>query len=362
MLRVGVPRALVWAAARPSLALRPVFASAAFRFQSTTPTSSEISTTLPDFSAVNNAVEASLPLLHSDQIGYLESIGLADGWGPTSILEHVLEYTHVYTGLPWWGTIIASTFLVRTIMFPVYVKSSANMAKMLKVKPVLDKLMDEMRNGDTEERMVAMKQRSKLYKDHGIKTAHSLLPALQLPVAYGFFQAARRMANHPVEGFQNQGAFWFPDLSQVDPYCGLQVLTAFVVTGMIRSGGETGAQTMNPMFKKTMTWLPFLSILVTQNMSAAVVLYFAANSIFSLIQSLVLKNRHFRKWAKIPPIEKAVPVEGAKKPPATIGEWWTDFNTRMKEQSKSKMEKTNKQLEVAANRRDSRNAGFIKRH
>lgn len=366
MLRLGfarsarlapIPRLSVAAAARMSPSLSA--AVPGVRFNST----SEIKTKLTDFASENStALDAATSNLHSDQVGYLQLIGLGSGWGPTLMIENLLELTHVYTGLPWWATIIAGTFIVRGCMVPIYIKSSANMAKMSKVKPQLDLLMEEIKTGDNEDKMLAMRKRNKLFKEHGIKTSHSFLPILQVPVAYGFFQATRKMAEYPVEGFSTQGAYWFEDLTQVDPYLGLQVFTALVVTGMIRLGGETGAQAMNPMVKKVMTWLPFASILITQSMSSAVVLYFAANAVFSFIQTTILKNKHFRKLAKLPPIEAPIPVPGAKAPPATLGEWWKDFNDKMKSQTHNKMSKTNKQLEAMERRRGAANDGFIKRH
>jgi len=367
MLRLGASRAARFSAVRmPQASLcipkASMMAPLGIRFNSTA--TQEIKTKLTDFASESAAAidTATTTTLHSDQIGYLQSIGLGTGWGPTSMIENVLEMTHVYTGLPWWATIVASTVIIRTLMVPIYIKSSANMAKMSKVKPQLDVLMDEIRNGDNEDKMLAMRKRSKLFKEYGIKTSHSFLPILQVPVAYGFFQATRKMAEAPVEGFSTQGAFWFEDLTAVDPYLGLQIFTALVVTGMMRMGGETGAQAMNPMLKKVMTWLPFASILITQSMSSAVVLYFAANAVFSLIQTTVLKNKHFRKLAKLPPIETPVPVPGAKAPPATLSEWWKDFNDKMKNQTHNKMSKTNKQLEAMERRRGAANDGFIKRH
>lgn len=370
MLRLGVSRSARISAPRaltvPSLRISTAAMTPrtfGIRFNSTS--TEEIKNKLTDFASESAAaIDAATTTtnLHSDQIGYLQSIGLANGWGPTALIEHLLELTHVYTGLPWWTTIVAGTFIVRSLMVPIYIKSSANMAKMSKVKPQLDVLMDEIRNGDNEDKMLALRKRSKLFKEYGIKTSHSFLPILQVPVAYGFYQAAKKMAEYPVEGFSTQGAYWFEDLTQVDPYLGLHVITALVVTGMIRMGGETGAQTLNPMVKKVMTWLPFVTILITQSMSSAVVLYFASNAVFSLMQTTTLKNKHFRKFAKLPPIEKPIPVPGAKAPPATISEWWKDFNEKMKDQTHNKMSKTNKQLEVMERRRGAANDGFIKRH
>ncbi|GEQ66558.1 hypothetical protein JCM33374_g221 [Metschnikowia sp. JCM 33374] len=333
------------------------------RYNSSIPTS-EIKNKLTDFAAENAAVASDLATttLNSNELGYMASIGLGEGWGPTALITNILEITHVYTGLPWWASIVCATFAVRAVMFPIYVKSSANMAKMSKIKPEVDELMNEMRSGSNSEKMAAMGKRNKLYKEHGIKTSHSFLPLLQLPVAYGFFQATRNMAHYPVQGFANQGAYWFENLTQADPYLGLQILTALVVTGMIRGGGETGAQTMNPMFKKVMTFLPFLSIFVTYNMSASILVYFAANAVFSFVQSLVLKNKYFRKLASIPPIQPPVRLPGTKAPPTTVSEWWNEYNANLKKQARSKMEQTNKKLEAIETRKHNKSDGFIKRH
>lgn len=378
MLRLGVsrsPRCLIASTlslVRPNFLPRFVANAGGFitspaftgiRHNSSVPTS-EIKTKLTDFAAENAAAasETVASTLHSNELGYMASIGLGEGWGPTALITNILEVTHVYTGLPWWATIVCATFAVRAVMFPVYVKSSANMAKMSKIKPEVDQLMNEMRSGTNAEKMAAMGKRNKLYLEHGIKTSHSFLPMLQLPVAYGFFQATRNMAHYPVEGFATQGTLWFENLTQADPYLGLQILTALVVTGMMRGGGETGAQAMNPMFKKVMTFLPFLSIFVTYNMSASILVYFAANAVFSFFQSLILKNKLFRKLASIPPIQPPVRAPGAKAPPSTVSEWWNEYNANLKKQARSKMEQTNKKLEAIESRRVHKSDGFIKRH
>ena len=96
--------------------------------------------------------------LHSDELGYMASIGLGEGWGPTALITNILEVTHVYTGLPWWATIACATFAVRAVMFPIYIKSSGNMAKMSKIKPEVDQLMNEMRSGTNSEKMAAMSE------------------------------------------------------------------------------------------------------------------------------------------------------------------------------------------------------------
>lgn len=301
--------------------------------------------------------------LHSDQLGYLELIGLAQGWGPTAMVEKLLEVTHVYTGLPWWATIVVATVAVRTVMFPLYAKASANAAKMMPVKPQLDMVMQEMREALLpQEQYKAMNKRKLILKEHDIHMSHQMLPVLQLPVAYGFFQALRKMGNANVEGFETQGTAWFMDLTQVDPYLGLQAITAAVVMLMIKLGGETGGSTMLEPIKKLMMALPVASIFITKSFSAAVVLYFCANSVLSFVQTSLLRSASFRKLLKLPPMVKPPVVEGAPKQPQTLSEWYQGFVKKLKDSAIKLARDTNNKLEALHKKREMSTGGFVKRH
>lgn len=297
--------------------------------------------------------------LHSDQLGYLHSIGLADGYGPTALIEKVLEYTHVYSGLPWWATIAAVTIGIRVVMFPLYVRASENGAKMAKVKPQLDKIMKDLRQAETPQDQVRLThERRKLMKDNDIHMSRQFLPLVQMPIAYGFFQALRKMAEYPVEGFADQGIAWIQDLSQVDPYLGLQALTGVIVLAMFRLGGETGAMQVNPAFKKVMYAIPLVLILVTKNFYASVVLYFAINSAFSLLQTIILRNKTIRKIAGIP----IMPKPTVNTLQQNLGQWWSELQETTRQNTRKRMEKSNKKLEALEKRRQNVNSNFVKKH
>lgn len=304
-------------------------------------------------------------LLHSDQLGYLDSIGLAQGWGPTAMVEKFLEVTHVYTGLPWWASIVIATCAVRVVMFPLYAKASANAAKMIPVKPQLDKCMADMRQAlSPQDQYTAMTARKKIMKDNDIHMSHLMLPVLQLPVAYGFFQALRKMANANVEGFETQGILWFTDLTQVDPYLGLQAITAGVVMLMIKLGGETGGSTMSPAMRNLMMALPVASIFITKSFSAGVVLYFFTNSMLSFIQTTLLRMPWFRRMTRLPPMATTPPkpVDGAEKPAETLSELYQGFVKRLKDSAIKLARDTNNKLEALQKKREFNAGGFVKRH
>ena len=65
------------------------------------------------------------------------------------------------------------------------------------------------------------------------------------------FQALRKMANHNVEGFSDQGYAWFQNLIEVDPYLGLQAISAAAIIAVVRVGGETGQHAMAAGMKKS---------------------------------------------------------------------------------------------------------------
>ncbi|CAK9442168.1 uncharacterized protein LODBEIA_P59110 [Lodderomyces beijingensis] len=304
--------------------------------------------------------------LHSDQIGYLQSIGLGQGWGPTSIIENLLEMCHVYTGLPWWGTIAVVTVAVRVVLFPLYVKASSNATRMSKIKPQLDEILQELKddsNENMQDKMRLMEKRKKLMKTNNVSTLASLAPVVQLPLAYGFFQALRKMANYPVEGFQDQGILWFENLSSVDPYLGLQALAAVAVIIVVRTGGETGQHAMAKNMQKVMTVVPLASIFITKGFSAAVVFYFAINSVLSLIQSLIFKSTALRRMLGMPKkfTSQQLAAANKNKPDVGVKEWFKNYVEDSKKKSIKKARDYEKKLEVTKQRRSSGNDGFIKK-
>lgn len=56
--------------------------------------------------------------------GTIEYSNVADlGFGLSDIAIRSLDVIHATTGMPWWATIIATTFAVRTLFFPITVIS-----------------------------------------------------------------------------------------------------------------------------------------------------------------------------------------------------------------------------------------------
>lgn len=298
------------------------------RYNSSKPAASPISDSLVSFSEKGVASEITTSL-DSSQLGYLDSIGLAQGWGPTSMIEKLVEAAHVYTGLPWWGSILAATVIIRLMLMPLYMSALANAGRMSRVKPQLDAILAEIRASDNQQQqMMAMQKRRKIMRDNNISTMKQLAPLSQLPIAYGFFLAMREMALSNVEGFSTGGYEWFTNLLQADPYLGLHMISAALVFTMIKLGGEMGSSQVgaNPLIRKMLLVVPFISIIVTKDFAASVLVYFAGNSAFSLFQSILFRSSTFRKVTGMPEIVKSVATTAGPQPGMI-----ESFRTLMKE-------------------------------
>lgn len=338
------------------------------RFKSdTTSASNEIQTQLPSF---DNTAETIADVGHaiagnSDQIGYLSSIGMAKSWvWLPDLIQNVMESIHVYAGLPWWATICATTVIARVMIFPLYAKYSDTLGRTSKVKPEMDKVNAElMACSETAEAQKIAMRRKKLLSENGIKNRYLLVPVVQIPVAISFFTAIREMCLYPVAGFSSQGIAWFTDLTAADPYVGLQCLTAAMFVSLARKGGESGAQQFSPQMKKLFTFLPLLTIPVTMNLSAGVVLYLAVNGLCSVVQTLLLRAPAVRRMLKIAEVVKHPQLEN-QGPPKGIFESFKESFQKAKDQAERRQEmkeKDDKMKELAKKEKENQKIKIIRR-
>lgn len=252
-------------------------------------------------------------LISPDQIGYFQSLGLADSWiWPTGFFQHIFEYAHVYTGLPWWATILVVTIGTRLLMLPLYTSSSDATAKMAHIKPELTEIMERAKTSTNQMDMQrAMMDRRRLLKEHDVKMRNLAKPMFGIPVFFGVFGALNGMSKASVAGFTQEGLGWFQNLSSADPYCGLQIITALTYSFTFKFfGGETGSGTLSPVMQKVFTYMPFIAVPLTMALPSSICFYLAINGAFSVIQSNLLKNATVRKKIGLAPI--LTPAEQAK--------------------------------------------------
>ncbi len=179
---------------------------------------------------------ASIP----DRIGYLKSLGLDYGWGPTATMEWFVEHIHVYTGGPWWVSIALTALALRAVLFKAYVGASDTAAKTAAMKPATAPVMARLRecqlNRDTTGMMQVKQELSEIYKRANIQTWRQFLPFLQIFPSFGMFRLMRGMAAVPVPGLETGGLWWAKDLTMSDPFYLMPAVTSYVMYRVFKVG------------------------------------------------------------------------------------------------------------------------------
>lgn len=139
----------------------------------------------------------------------------------------------MYTGTPWWVSIIATTVLIRAIQLPFYVKVSDNGAKMKEAAPFAAPIVEDMKNAHAKKNLVAVhlarQQLKDLYEKAGVRKSWMFFPLAQIPVFFGIYNLLRNMSELPVPGLLDGGVAWFTDLTSADPYMILPIFTSTVM-------------------------------------------------------------------------------------------------------------------------------------
>lgn len=155
-----------------------------------------------------------------ERIGYLKELGLDFGYGFTSTMQYLIEHVHIYTGLPWWASIVTVGILTRVAMLHPVIGASENAAKMANAKSKIDPLRERMlqagQAGNQQETQLARAQLKEIHQAHGIKTWKSFFPMLQIPLGFGCFRVVRAMTALPVPALAMESAGWIKDLTIPD--------------------------------------------------------------------------------------------------------------------------------------------------
>ena len=256
-----------------------------------------------------------------EQIGYLHAVGVDYGYGPTSMIQWVLEHTHIWLNIPWWGSIVLTAAALRLLLFPLYLKMSDGMARQAALAPVLrpfvTKMTEAQRAGNTAGALEAYRQQAAIKKRAGITSMGLYTPMIAQGIL-GFcgFRLMRHMATLPVPGLVDGGFLWLQDLTMTDGYLLLPLMMAATMHMVFRLGGESGAAgQLAPGMQKFMMWgMPVMVMLFTSWQPGAVALWFVGSGVIGIPQAMLLQKPAVRKWLGLAPIYKPKPGEAGANP------------------------------------------------
>ncbi len=191
-----------------------------------------------------------------------------------------LQYFYSKTG-NYGVAIIILSVVIQLLIFPLSMKSYKAMAVMKKLQPEMQALQQKYK--DDPKMMNA--ELMQLYKKYGANPLSGCWPMLlQLPIFFALFTALRNSWNLHGAHF----AFWIKDLSAKDPYYVLPILMGALMFLQQHLNPQTGG---DPTQNKIMKWMPVLFTFMFLSFPSGLVIYWIINSLFSLGQTLYLKEQ-----------------------------------------------------------------------
>jgi YidC/Oxa1 family membrane protein insertase len=231
------------------------------------------------------------------------------GWVAEGLLR-VMKWFHG-KGLSYAMAIIAITFIIKLIFWPITARSTRAMKKMAAVNA---KMMPEIK--DIRERYKDNYQKMnmkmmEIYKRYGVNPLSQMggcLPMLiQLPIFFGFFTMLRT-------AIELRGAefLWVADLSSPDTVAmvaGFPInIMPLLMTGtmFLQMRLQPPSPGMDPTQQAMMKYMPLMFVFFFYSASSGLCLYWTASNILGIVQTKITKIEPVENNAVevIPPTKK----------------------------------------------------------
>ena len=194
-------------------------------------------------------------------------------------------------------SIILVTLIIKLILFPLTYKSLKQSENLKKAQPKLSKIEKKYaKKTDQESMMMKSNEMMAVYKEYGIKPLSGcLMGFIQVPLFFAFYEALYRlpvlfeskflclhMGMTPLAGAQ-AGAWYYLMLPII---VGVVTYFSFNMNKKGMAGDQSQTKQMSMMFN-----IMIVMIFITSfSMSTAIIIYWVTNSLFTIIQSLIVKR------------------------------------------------------------------------
>ncbi|MDT9587377.1 MAG: membrane protein insertase YidC [Candidatus Arsenophonus melophagi] len=198
-------------------------------------------------------------------------------WFISQPLFNLLKFIHSFIG-NWGFSIIAITFIVRGIMYPLTKAQYKSMATMRLLQPKLIAMKERI--GDDKQRM--SQEMMALYKAEKVNPFGGCLPLLiQMPI----FLALYYMLMGSVELRHAPFIGWIEDLSSQDPYYILPLLMGLTMHFIQKSSPMTFTDTVQ---QKILTYMPVIFTVFFLWFPSGLVLYYIVSNLVTIIQQQII--------------------------------------------------------------------------
>lgn len=200
-----------------------------------------------------------------------------------------MNWLHDIMKLPYGWAIVAITFIIKMVFWPLTAASTRSMKRMAALQPQMKALQEKYKDDPAKMNRKLME----FMREHKVSPLGGCLPMLlQIPVFFGFFMMIRTAIE-----LRGVPFLWVTDLSQPD--------TLFIIAGFpfnllpLLMGATMFWQAqltppspgMDPTQQKIMKYMPMMFMVFLYNYSAALTLYWTTNNLLTVFQTKVTKMK-----------------------------------------------------------------------
>ncbi|KAF8511857.1 60Kd inner membrane protein-domain-containing protein [Gautieria morchelliformis] len=249
------------------------------------------------------------------QLGDLRELGFSN-MTPVGAVQAALEFVQVTTGLPWWGTIVLTTTLVRLALVHFAIKQVRTTAAMAPVRPQMDALMAEVKEaklkGDNTRAQVAVLKVRKLQRETGTGLGAVMGgPLLQGASSIVMFLAIKKLCDFPLAQLKYEGVAWLPSLAAADPYYILPALSVGIMNLQIYLGrvDMAAAGKASLHFINVFPIISVASFAILAYLPGGLLIYLVSNIALVVVQGVFLRTAAVRRALKLPPLVPPKPEQ-----------------------------------------------------
>jgi YidC/Oxa1 family membrane protein insertase len=198
----------------------------------------------------------------------------------------LLQFIHNYVG-NWGWTIILTTILLKTVLYPLSYKGMMSMNRLKELSPKVKALQEKYKDDKQKASMHMME----LYKKEGANPMGGCLPILlQIPIFFAIY----RVLLNAIELKGSEWIWFVTDLTHkvsldniLDPYL---VLPLFMGFTMFIQQKITPNQIQDEMQRKVFQFLPIIFTFFFIFFEAGLVLYWTINNLFTVAQQYYINS------------------------------------------------------------------------
>jgi YidC/Oxa1 family membrane protein insertase len=239
---------------------------------------------------------------------FIESIDWGWFFFLTKPMFRLLHWLNTAIGNMGWA-IIALTFVIKTLVFPLARKSYVSMAKMKELQPEMEKLKEVA--GDDRQKM--QQGMMELYKKNKVNPASGCLPVLiQIPIFFSLY----KVIYVTIELYHANWIGWIRDLSAPDPSSILNLfgllpwatpepgslffILSLGVLPILLGISMWFQQKLNPApadptQQAIFAWMPWIFMFMLGSFASGLVLYWITNNTITFIQQYTIMTMHGKR-------------------------------------------------------------------